>query len=256
MKNTSNIFSDNWPRFLIIEPVSEGALNSLFPFAIQKALQGLADELMSVKRIKSGCLFVECNKQHHSKSLLKSKIMCNIPIKVSAHMSLNSSKGVNRSRDLEGVSEDEMLENLSSQGVSAVKRIHISRNNELVPTNTFILTFGKPLLPDSIKAGYLKIPIVPFMPNPLQCFKCHCYGHRKNTCPGKVTCVRCGQVDHESKTCTNTISCANCKGSHFAYSRECPKWKQEKQVQQVKSGKTSSIPYSSQGLYHKRFTSD
>ena len=83
--------------------------------------------------------------------------MCNIPIKVSAHTSLNSSKGVIRSRDLEGVSEDEMLDNLSSQGVSAVKRI-----NELVPTNTFILTFSKPLLPDSIKAGYLKIPIVPF----------------------------------------------------------------------------------------------
>ena len=83
--------------------------------------------------------------------------MCNIPIKVSAHMSLNSSKGVKQSRDLEGVREDEMLENISSQEVSAVKRIHISRNNELVPTNTFILTFSKLLFPDSIKAGYLKI---------------------------------------------------------------------------------------------------
>ena len=168
--------------------------------------------------------------------------MCNIPIKVSAHTSLNSSKGVIRSRDLEGVSEDEMLDNLSSQGVSAVKRINIRRNNELVPTNTFILTFSKPLLPDSIKAGYLKIPIVPFIPNPLRCFKCHRYGHGENACRGKVTCARCGQVDHESKTCTNTISCANCKGSHFAYSRECPKWKQEKQVQQVRVEKQVSFP--------------
>ena len=155
MKNTSNISSDNWPRFLIIVPVSEGALNSLSPFAIQKALKGLADDLKSVKRIRSGRLLVECNKQHHSNCLLKSKVMCNIPIKVSAHTSLNSSKGVIRSRDLQGVREDEMLDNLSSQGVSAVKRIHIRLNNELVPTNTFILTFCKPLLPDSIKAGYL-----------------------------------------------------------------------------------------------------
>ena len=139
--------------------------------------------------------------------------MCNIPIKVSAHTFLNSSKGVIRSRDLEGVSEDEMLDNLSSQGVSAVKRIQILRNNELVPTNTFILTFSKPLLPDSIKAGYLKIPVVPFIPNPLQCFKCHRYGHRKNTCRGKVTCARCSQVDHESKTCNNAISCANCRAA-------------------------------------------
>ena len=123
-----------------------------------------------------------------------------------------------------------MLDNLSSQGVSAVKRIHIRRNNELVPTNTFILTFCKPLLPDSIKDGYLKIPVVPFIPNPLRCLKCHRYGHGENAFRGKVTCARCGQVDHESKTCNNAISCANCKGSHFAYSRECPKWKQEKQV--------------------------
>ena len=167
--------------------------------------------------------------------------MCNIPIKVSAHTYFNSSKGVIRSRGLDGVGEDEMLDNLSSQGVSAVKRIHIIRNNELVPTNTFILTFCKPLLPESIKDGYLNIPIVPFVPNPLRWFKCH----GENACHGKVTCARCGQVDHESKTCTNTIPCANCKGSPFAYSRECPKWKQEKQVQQVRVEKHVSFPEAS-----------
>ena len=212
------------------------------PFAIHKSLQGLAGELKSVKGIKSGRLLVECNKQHHSKCLLKSKFIFNIPIKVSAHTSLNSSKGVIRSRDLEGVSEDEMLDNLSSQGLSAVKSIHIRRNSELVPTNTFILTFCKPLLPDSIKAGYLKIPVVPFIPNPLRCFKCHRYEHGENACRGKVTCVRCGQVDHESKTCTNTISCANCKGSHFVYSRECPKLKEEKQVKLVRVEKQVLFP--------------
>ena len=84
---------------------------------------------------------------------------------------------------------------ISSQGVPAVKRIHIRRNNELVPTNTFILTFCKPLLPDTIKAGYLKIPVVPFISNLLRCFKCHRYGHGGNACRGKVTCARCGKVD-------------------------------------------------------------
>ena len=38
MRN-QNISTDNWPRFLIIEPISEGALNSLSPFTIHKALQ-------------------------------------------------------------------------------------------------------------------------------------------------------------------------------------------------------------------------
>ena len=71
-----------------------------------------------MKRIQNGCLLVECMKQHQSKCLLKSKVMCNIPIKVSAHTFLNSSKGVIRSRDLEGVREYEMLENPSFQSDS------------------------------------------------------------------------------------------------------------------------------------------
>ena len=49
----SNISNDNWPRFLIIEPVSDGELNSLSPFAIHKALQGLAGELKSEKNKKN-----------------------------------------------------------------------------------------------------------------------------------------------------------------------------------------------------------
>jgi hypothetical protein len=36
--------------------------------------------------------------------------------------------------------------------------------------------------------------------------------------------------------------CTNCKGKHFAYSRECPKWKTEKQVQQIKIEKRLSYP--------------
>ena len=86
---SSNISTDNWPRFLVIEPISEGALNSLSPFAVHKALQGLAGELKSVKRIKSGCLLVECNKQNHSKCLLKSKIGMPFYFKLGCCMILN-----------------------------------------------------------------------------------------------------------------------------------------------------------------------
>ena len=56
MTKCQNISTDNWPRFLFIEPISEGALNYLSPFAIHKALQGLAGELKCVKRIKNGRL--------------------------------------------------------------------------------------------------------------------------------------------------------------------------------------------------------
>ena len=215
--------SNNWSRFLVISSIEDRALTKLSPFAIQKAIVGLAGEPKSIKKIKTG-LLVECHSEKHSTCLLKLTIFCNVPIKVTSHASLNSSKGVIRCRELEGVSEEEMCENLSSQGVTSVRRIKVRRNNELLPTNTFILTFDVPILPPSIKAGYLNIPVEPFIPNPLRCFKCQRFGHGQNTC-GKLICARCGLPDHDSKTCTKDTICANCKGNHCAYSRECPRWK-------------------------------
>ena len=110
----TKVISTNWPRFLIISSTEDGALNKLSPFAVQKAIVGLAGEPKSVKKIKIG-LLVECTSEKHSSCLLKSKTFCNIPVKVTPHSSLNFSKGVIRCRDLEGISEEEICENLSSQ---------------------------------------------------------------------------------------------------------------------------------------------
>ena len=232
VKKSKVISLKAWPRFLVIGSADDETLKKLSPFAIQKGLQGLAGEPKTVKKLRNGSLLVECSTESHSKNLLKSKRLCGISITVNLHTYLNSSKGVIRSRDLEGVSEEEICENLSSQGITSVKRIKVRRNNELVPTNTFILTFDVPTLPNSVKAGYLHIPVVPYIPNPLRCFKCNKFGHGQNTCRNR--CARCGQLDHESKACQNDMACTNCGGKHFAYSRECPKWKLEKMVQQVK----------------------
>ena len=210
----SKVTASNWPRFLIVSSTVEGALNKLSPFAIQKAIVGLAGELKSVKKIRSG-LLIECTTQKHSSCPLQSTVFCNVPIKVTAHS--YSSKGVIRCRDVEGVSEEEIWQNLSSQDVTFVRRIKVRRNNELLPTNTFVLKFN---VPTSIKAGYLNIPVEPFIPNPLRCFKCQRFGHGQNTCRGKLTCARCGQFDHDNKACVNDVVCINCKGIHCAYSRQ------------------------------------
>ena len=138
-KRTKTLSSKTWPRFLVIGSSNDKALKKLSPFAIQKGLEGLAGEPKSVKKLRSGSLLIVCATESHSKNLLKSKLLCNISINVTPHTTLNSSKGVVRSRDLEGVSEEEICENLSSQGVSSVKRINVRRNNELVPTNTLYL---------------------------------------------------------------------------------------------------------------------
>ena len=47
--------TSNWPRFLVVSSTVEGALNKLSPFAIQKAIVGLAGEPKSVKKSGVAC---------------------------------------------------------------------------------------------------------------------------------------------------------------------------------------------------------
>ncbi|XP_041374116.1 uncharacterized protein LOC121387156 [Gigantopelta aegis] len=186
--NKSKVISGKtWPRFLVIGSSVDGALRKLSPFAIEKGLQGLAGELKTIKKLRNGSVLVECATESHSKNLLKSKFLCNVPFEVSPHSSLNSSKEVIHCRDLEGVREDEICTNLASQDVVLLKRISVHRNNDLVPTNTLVLTFNAPTLPKSTQAGYLNIPVVPVIPNPLRCFKCQKFSHGQNTCRNRLT---------------------------------------------------------------------
>ncbi|KAK6186844.1 hypothetical protein SNE40_006112 [Patella caerulea] len=220
-----------WPRFLLIESPSTD-LSKVSPFLIDKGIAGLAGEPKAIKKLKNGTLLIECAKEQHATMLLQSTSLADIPIKVSPHRSLNSSRGVIRCRDLEGSSEDEMVEYLSPQGVSHVKRISIRRGDKVIPTSTYILTFNRPDIPKTLKAGYLNIPVDSYISNPLRCYKCQKFGHSKTVCRGKDTCARCG---HESTTCQAEFCCVNCKGKHFAYSRECPIWQKEKRIQQIMS---------------------
>jgi len=221
---TSSHVSDSWPRFLVIEATNDQTIAKLSPFAISKGLQGLAGEPKSVKTLRDGKLLVECCKQQHSTNLLRCKKFVEIPVKVSPHRFLNTIRGVVRSRDLAATNEDEMLENLRPQNVTEVQRIKTCRDGVLVPTNTFILTFGSPTLPSSIKAGYLNVPVEQYVPNPLRCFKCQRFGHHRNVCKRDVVCPRCAEVGHDNteSSCKATIPCAYFKGKHCVLSGKWP----------------------------------
>ena len=87
--------SKTWLRFLVIGSSNDEALKKLSPFAIQKGFEGFAGEPKSVKKLRSGSLLIECATEHHSK-----KLLCNISTNVTPHTTLNSSKGVVRSKNL------------------------------------------------------------------------------------------------------------------------------------------------------------
>ncbi|GBN00494.1 hypothetical protein AVEN_238343-1 [Araneus ventricosus] len=74
------------------------------------------------------------------------------------------------------------------------------------------------------------MPVNPFIPNPLRCFKCRRFGHSNANYREIVPCARCAVAGHESTNCEATEQCVNCEEKHTSFSRSCPKWKFDKEI--------------------------
>ncbi|GFX09455.1 putative RNA-directed DNA polymerase from transposon BS [Trichonephila clavipes] len=212
-----NLLIDNVAKcssFLILSlPNCEMARKS--PFVIHKAIIGIGGEPKSIKKLRSGDLLIETT---------------------SAFQSVISEP------DLLSSSEAEILEGLSDQGVTQVRRISVKKDSSFFPTKILIPTFNSPKLPSNIKAGYLNCKLRPYIPNLLRCFKCQRFGHSQTSCRGQLTCSRCASVGHASTDCSLEPKCINCLQPHPSDSKLCPKWKIEKQIQEIKTTQNISYP--------------
>ena len=141
----------NWTIFFIVESASEDLpLQMLSPFAVEKGFQAIAGTPNSTKRLRDGSFLVECGKRAQAQNLLRTNRFIDRPVKVSVHMTLNSSRRVIRCRDLVGMSEVEIRDELKDQGVVEVNRVTLKKERKVIPTNTLFLTFGSPELPKEI----------------------------------------------------------------------------------------------------------
>ena len=158
----------NFARRLIIEVAEpeQTRLSKLSPFMLGKSLSAQIETLKSVKSLYKGDIHVEIDKATYNKMLLWLAQLAGVPVKVSPHRSLNVSRGVIR------CSVEEIVEELCLQGVTAAVIIHVRDGDSKCRINTVILTFASPQL-----AGYMRVPVDPYIPNPLRCFNCQKYGH-------------------------------------------------------------------------------
>ena len=127
---TSTFFksTENFARFLIIKSEDcEKPITSLSPFVIEKQIEAIIGIPKSVKKLKNKTLLLETNRKSQTENLLKTTTFFNLPVTVSEHNTLNSSKGIIRDRQLKGETEADILEYLKSQGVTAVKRFTIKK---------------------------------------------------------------------------------------------------------------------------------
>ncbi|GBN52948.1 hypothetical protein AVEN_205655-1 [Araneus ventricosus] len=202
ISNTSR--ATNFPTFFLIKRISSSneTFHSVSPFLVEKAIISNIGEVKCTKKLRSGDLLVEVQSRKQSLQIVKVQTFSNIPATVSPHATLNSSKGVITCGELLNVPTEEILKELQGQGVSHVRRISIRRDGQLQNTKHLILTFDSAKLPENIKAGYMRLSVRTYIPNPLRCFQCQRFGHSKTSCRGTLTCARCAEVGHESTNCT------------------------------------------------------
>ena len=233
-----------FPRFLLMMSGDEDkSLSRLSTFAIQKGIEGLVGEPKNIKSLRSGDLLIEVDRETYSTKLLAIKEIAGIPVKVSPHRTLNTSKGVIRTQEIKNTTNEELKTQLKRQGVSDARIITIKKNGDTIKLNTAVLTFNFPKPPADIKVGFELCPIQLYIPHPLRCFKCQQFGHHQEGCKRERVCGRCGQsTEHPDSSCTYPIKCANCGGNHTAYSRDCPRWKTEKEIQRIRTERKISFP--------------
>ena len=148
--------NDTFSRFLVIKSQdSSNPVTSLSPFVIEKQIESLIGTPKSVKKLKNKTLLVETNRKTQTENLLKITSFFNLKVSVTEHNSLNSSKGIIRDRMLKGETEDNIVEYLRPQGVTACKRFKIKEDGNSVERNTLLLTFDRVNVPKSLKIFYM-----------------------------------------------------------------------------------------------------
>lgn len=230
------VFADEnreFSRFLVITANNHEPIKYSI-FAIQKFLKCAVGDVSCARKLANGSILLEVATKNQEKNALAMKMWVDVPITVTPHRSLNSSRGVIRCREFRDCEDDEVLEALRTQGITHVKHIMTKRNGKIEPTNTFIVTFNTPVPPKSIKAAYMNIKVDLYIPNPLRCYQCQRFGHGKNACKRNATCAKCGQEGHDDATCEAPLHCANCLGPHAAFSKDCPTWSKQREITQIK----------------------
>ena len=130
---------------------------------------------------------------------------------------------------------------------SSLLKTHWMRKQRVPPLWPLLMGFGEAKtevsqsvllnqsLPAKVMLRYISYPVRDFVPNPLQCFRCHIYGHVTPVCRREIP--RCGKCagGHGIEDCVDSVekSCVcNCRGAHVARDRKCPV--RERQVEEAR----------------------
>lgn len=203
------------------------------PFIIGESVEGWAGPIERCTIEDKGTKYVlRSRNQAQVKKLLQlTELADGTQVTVVLHPKLNTSRCVISAPSLLRISEERIVEKLSGQGVTDVKRI--MRNKENTPA--VILTFNRAAYPDKIEVGLQCLPTRPYYPNPLLCYHCFEYGHARVRCTNEERCYNCSGTHEKVEACEADPFCCNCQKGHRPNSRQCEAYKYESDVVHTKT---------------------
>lgn len=130
----------------------------------------------------------------------------------------------------EGVTEDDVKEDLESQGFHPTKVTRMTkRGGDKTPLPLMMVQLPREekRIFDVKTAVHLRVRVESLKSKASegQCYNCQKFGHAQNRCRAAPMCVKCGG-QHSSRDCglerTKPATCGNCQGSHPASYGACP----------------------------------
>lgn len=211
-------------------------LKKVSPFLIEKSLSSTIGDGSTTKRLRDGTLLIKCKNEKQATKLMAMTTLGGLQaIKVQEHRTLNECKGTVFCHDLKYIPEEEILAELASQRVTAVRKMKKKIDGMLVDTALCVVTFKTATLPEFLRVGFHHCSVKMYIPNPLRCLKCFKYGHPKKDCLADAICALCSSEFHEGN-CQSAHKCVNCKepnNNHNNWSKDCKRYKMEQEIQKI-----------------------
>ena len=223
------------------DTVSFRKMNVFWPQKQIAAICGSSD--FEIEAPANGTLIIQTKSRKHTKALLNVNTFCGKKVTISLHYGRNSCKGTIFAPELRHMTEDEILSDLRGDGVTHIRRLTTFRDGQRRDTSLLVLTFDTTTLPEKLNIGWLRKDVRVFVPNPLRCYKCQRFGHGSSSCRQSARCQTCGEAPHDGSSCTAPKVCLSCGSSdHPVSSSQCPVWKDEKSICELKAKSGLSYP--------------
>lgn len=232
----------NNPKFVVLEAVDKNKTLSQYScFAVHRSLNLISKEIHSISELRDGNLLLLVNSKSVAEKFLALKELYGIcAVKAKYHENLNFNKGTVYAPFLNNVSESEIVNELSSQGVVAVYKFQKKVNEGMQPSGVVLLTFDLFHIPEKLDIAWRNVRVRQYVPSPMRCKNCQILGHTAKFCKRAPACDNCSLPPHSPEVCTRTF-CANCASDHPSSSNKCEKFIQAKEIMKIKVTKKCTM---------------